>query len=130
MKQITIVARRDLDFLARVSQVLADRSINITSLDSENTEEHSIIVLTVEEYDEALVVLRDEGFNAVSEEAIVVRLKDEPGAVARISRRFAEAAIPLRSVRIIERSGGYGLVALSTERTREALELVEDIRVS
>ena len=31
---------------------------------------------------------------------------------------------------IIERSGGYGLVALSTERTREALELVEDIRVS
>ena len=130
MKQITIVARKDLDLLAKVSQVLADRRINITSLDSENTDEHSIIVLTVKDYDEALAVLRDEGFSAISEEAIVVRLKDEPGAVARVSRRFAEAAIPLRSLRIIERSGGYGLVALSTERTKEALELVEDIRVS
>ena len=85
MKQITVVARRDLDLLAKVSQVLADRGINIESLDSENTDEHSIIILMVGEYDEALAALRDEGFNAVSEEAIVVRLRDEPGAVVQMS---------------------------------------------
>ncbi len=130
MKQITVVAESDPGLLARVSEILATRGINIETLDAETVQDHGVVILTVDRYDEALVALRDAGIPAVSEDAIIIRIADEPGALARISRRFHDAGIRLRSVRIIRRSTGYGLVALSTERTERALDLVRDVLIS
>ncbi len=130
MKQITIVAESDPGLLARVSEILAAREINIETLDAETVQDHGIVILTVDRYDEALVALRDAGVDAVSEDAIIIRIADEPGALAKISLRFHEAEIRVRSVRIIRRREGYGLVALSTERTERALELVKDVLIS
>ena len=130
MRQITIVTEHSAGILARISEVLAGRGINIETLDAETIDEHGVAILTVDRYDEALAALRDAGLPAVSEDAIVIRIADEPGALARISRRFDDASIRLRSVRIIGRGKGYGLVALSTERTERALELVRDELIS
>ncbi len=130
MKQITVVAERDPGLLAQVSEILAARGINIETLDAETVQDYGVVILTVDRYDEALAALRDAGLQAVSEDAIIIRIEDEPGALARISRRFHDAEIRLRSVRIIRRNEGYGLVALSTERTEEALDLVRDVLIS
>ena len=130
MKQITIVGESDPGLLARVSEILAARGINIETLDAETVQDHGIVIFTVDRYDEALAALRDAGVHAVSEDAIVIRIADEPGALARISRRFDDAGIRLRSVRIIRRNEGWGLVALSTERTERALDLVRDVLIS
>ena len=130
MKQITIVTEHSVGLMARISEILAANDINIESLNAETILDHGVAILTVDRYDEALAVLRDEGLPAVSEDAIVVRLADEPGALAKISKRFYAANIRLRSVRIMCRSGGYGLVALSTERTERALALVKDELIS
>jgi hypothetical protein len=130
MKQITIVAETTEGLLARISEVLAVRGINIETLSADTIQEHGVVIFTVDRYDEALVALRDAGVPAVSEDVIIIRLADEPGALARISRRFHDAGIGLRSVRIIRRSEGHGLVALSTERTERALDLVRDELIS
>ncbi len=130
MKQITIVAESAPGLLAQVSEILAARGINIETLNAETVQDYGVVILTVDRYDEALAALRDAGLHAVSEDAIIIRIEDEPGALARISRRFHDAEIRLRSVRIIRRSPGSGLVALSTERTERALELVKDVLVS
>ncbi len=130
MKQITIVGESDPGLLAQVSEILAARGINIETLDAETVQDYGVVILTVDRYDEALAALRDAGLHAVSEDAIIIRIADEPGALARISRRFHDAEIRLRSVRIIRRGAGYGLVALSTERTEEALDLVRDVLIS
>ncbi|MCH7935236.1 MAG: ACT domain-containing protein [Gemmatimonadetes bacterium] len=130
MKQITIVGESDPGLLARVSEILAARGINIETLDAETVQDHGVVIFTVDRYDEALAALRDAGVHAVSEDAIVIRIADEPGALARISRRFDDAGIRLRSVRIIRRNEGWGLVALSTERTERALDLVRDVLIS
>ncbi len=130
MKQITIVAESAPGLLAQVSEILAARGINIETLHAETVQDYGVVILTVDRYDEALAALRDAGLHAVSEDAIIIRIADEPGALARISRRFHDAEIRLRSVRIIRRSSGSGLVALSTERTERALELVKDVLVS
>ncbi len=130
MKQITIVAESSPGLLTRASEILAERGINIETLDAETVQDHGVVILTVDRYDEALAALRDAGVPAVSEDAIIIRIADEPGALARISRRFHDAGIRLRSVRIIRRNAGSGLVALSTERTERALDLVKDVLIS
>ena len=107
--------------------IVCVRGINIESRDAEAVQGHGVVLLTVDRYDEALVALRDAGVPAVCEVAIIIRIADEPGALAKISRRFQDAEIRLRSVRIIRRNEGDGLVALTTDRTEEALDLVKDV---
>ncbi len=130
MKQITVVTESSPGLLAQVSEILAERGINIETLNAETVQDYGVVIFTVDRYDEALVALRDAGVPAVSEDAIIIRIADEPGALARISRRFHDAEIRLRSVRIIRRDAGHGLVALSTERTERALDLVKDVLIS
>ena len=129
MKEIVIVTKNRAGLVADISEVLAARGINIETLDAEEVHDMAVVELTVDRYDVALQALRDAGFEAITEDAIVVRLPDEPGALAKVARRFKEANIDLRSVRILGRQQGSALVALATERTDEARALVKDYLV-
>ncbi len=126
MKEIVIVTKNRAGLVADISEALATRGINIETLDAEELHDMAVVELTVDRYDVALQALRDAGFEAITEDAIVVRLPDEPGALAKVARKFKEANIDLRSVRILGRQQGSALVALATERTDEARALVKD----
>jgi len=130
MKQITIVTLNSPGLVAEVSKLLADREINIDTLDAEAAGQHAVVILTVDRYDLALATLRDAGYPAVSEDAIVIRIKDEPGALAKVAQRLRDARIDVRSLRILKRADGWGLVALSTAAREEARRLMKDILVS
>lgn len=130
MKQITIVAESRVGLVAEITAALSAFNINIDSIDGEAVAGRSVVVLTADRYDQALAVLRDAGFHAVSEDAIVIRIADEPGGLAKIAKRFADAGIDLRSIRFLSRVPGFALVAIATERTDEALELVKDVLIS
>ena len=95
-------------------------------MDAEEVEGADVVTLTVDRYNRALAALRDGGYPAVTEDALLVRIEDEPGALAKVAVRFKEADIPVRSIRIIRRRNGFGIVAISTERTEAAKELVRD----
>jgi len=126
MKEIVVVTPNRAGLLADISEVLAARNINIETIDAEEVHDTAIIELTVDRYDEALQALRDAGFHAITEDAILVKLKDEPGALARVARKFKEARIDLRSVRFIRRQQGYAFVAIATNRTQEARALIKE----
>ncbi|MDX1811299.1 MAG: ACT domain-containing protein [Gammaproteobacteria bacterium] len=131
MKQLTVITDAHKGLMAEITEALAANNINLKSLDAKSMESKAIIILVVDNYDLAIQVLNKlEGAQVISEDAILIRLKDEPGAVAKIARRFTDADIDLRSIRILQREGDYGLVAISTERTDDALQLVKDVLVS
>ena len=126
MKQITIVTESRRGLTADIATLLADADINIETLDAEDVEGADVVTLSVDHYNLALTVLRDAGYSAVTEDALLVRLKDEPGALAKVAVKFKEADIAVRSIRIIRRRNGLGIVAISTERTEAAKALVRD----
>lgn len=112
MKQIVVLTEDHPGVLADLSACLAARAINIEELSGDALETSGVVRLTVDRYDEALVALRDAGFQAVSEDALVLRLPDEPGALARAMARFKQENVNVRSMRILRRDGGQTLVAL------------------
>ncbi len=126
MKQITIVTESRRGLTADIAGLLAEEGINIETLDAEEGEGADVVTLTVDRYNRALAALRDGGYPAVTEDAMLVRIEDEPGALAKVAVRFKEADIPVRSIRIIRRRNGFGIVAISTERTEAAKELVRE----
>lgn len=127
MKEISVIVDNHAGMLADLSEALAERNINIESIDGEAAESRGIIRLTVDKYDEALSALRDSGFQAISEDALLIRLKDESGALARAAARFKDAGINIRSLRILRREGGFALVTLVTENNDAARELIGDV---
>jgi len=126
MREIVIITQNRAGLVADISDALAARGVNIESLDAEDAHDLAVVSLTVDRYDEALGALRDAGFDAVTEDALVIRLPDEPGALAKVARRFKDADVDLRSLRIIQRQQGFALVALAAERTEQARALVKD----
>lgn len=129
VKQIIIPTKKRLGELATVTGILADHSININSLDAQEEDDHGFILITVDRYDEALTCLRAAGYQPVTEDAIVIQVTDEPGALAKVANRFSEAHINVRSLHIIRRNKNVIHVSLVSDDNQAASEVVKDLLV-
>ncbi len=130
MKQITIITPSDRPgTLADIAERLAARNVNIIEIDATDDHVHGVILLQAEPYDEALRALAEGGYHAVSEELLVIRIKDEPGALAKVAARFREPKININAMRIIRRDGGWASVILTTSDNERARALLSDCLV-
>ncbi len=127
MKQLTIITEDRPGLLSEIASALAEAGINIEDVDAEAAGPTSSISISVDRYDEALRLLSARGWRVYAENTIVVEVPDEPGALARVARRFSDARVNLRSVRFVRRRKGKALVALCTPEESRALELVRDL---
>jgi histidine decarboxylase len=130
MTQISVVGEARANVIPELIEALGSAGVNIETLDSQTIGPTVVAILTVDRYDDAVRTLAQAGFHAVTEDALLVRLEDKPGALAEVARRFHAASVPLHSVRIVRRGEGWGVVALGTPRTEEALALVGDALIS
>ena len=130
MKQITVISDNRVGLIADISRVLSERGINIETIDASDCGTHATVILTTDNYDEALKALKDASFTAISEDAFVIQLKNEPGSLAKISERFKDTNIDIRSIHIIKRVGDYSLVALVTEKSEQVRQLLKDVLVT
>lgn len=127
MKQITVLTRQDPDELARVASLLGDAGVNIEQINAERLESSGIIVLTVDHYDSALRALRDHGLRAITQDALVIRIEDRPGALAVIAKRLRDAGLDLRSMHLLNRRDGYSLASLVATDQARASQVLADI---
>jgi hypothetical protein len=127
MKQITVLVRNEIGVAAQITSILADRGVNIEEFDVEGMEDRGMVVLTVDNYDEALRALRDHGFKAITQDTLLVRLVDRPGALAVIAVRLKDAGLDLRSMHIVSRGAGVTLASLVTSDQARAAEVLRDV---
>ena len=130
MKQITIVTPAQAGLMADISDHLGHAGINIESLEAFVVRDWDIVQLTVNDYDQALLVLRDAGYDAITEDAVVINVKDQPGALAQVTRRLHDGGVGMRSMRILHRQAGEAMVAISMDRNSEAMQLIDDLLVN
>ncbi len=129
MKQIAVVSHENLDITPELTGALGEAGINIETLDIEHVDDSFVVTFTVDRYDEALQVLQQAGFDAVTEDALLIRVVDEPGSLARIALRFREADVQIRSLRLVRHGNGHAIVAVSVDRTQLAQELLRDVLI-
>ena len=129
MKEITIITSNREGLLAEITEVLERAKVNIEAIDGSDVGGIARVDMIVSDYDIALEALQAAGMSPVTEDAVVIRLRDEPGALATVARRFADAKINLRSILSLHRSEGWTFVALGVDRTPQVMELIADIVV-
>jgi len=130
MKQIVIPVPNRPGVVADVSEALGAAGVNIEEMDAEGAVDNGVIILMVDHYDLALRALQEAGFQAITEDALVLKLHNEPGSLAKVARRLEAAAINIRSLRIAKHLGEFTLVTLVADRQEEARALLQDCLVS
>lgn len=130
MKQITVISRRNPDASVVVAEVLGQAGVNIDTIDVETVDETTLVVLTVDRYDDALCALQRAELEALTEDVILVVVEDRPGSAAAIGKRLLDAGIHLRSLRILRRQNDRAIVGVAVDRTDRAMELLKDVLVS
>ena len=121
MDRIIVMAKSEVGVIADITAALAEASVNILTINTENTGETGLVILTTEDNDKALSALTASGFRAVIDDVLVIRLRDEPGALAKVAERFKNAGVNIQSLHILDRHGDYATVALAVD-DREAAE--------
>jgi hypothetical protein len=115
MKRITVIAEDRKGLIAELSELLADDGINILSINAQSVGTSAYVRLRVTAYDQALALLRDAGYQAVSDDVLVLRIPDQPGSLARIARQLADNDLDIRGLTMVQRTEDYCIVAVATD---------------
>ena len=120
MQRITVVVQNRPGLLAEITELLAATGLSISSIVADSVGTQGILHLEVEQADEALAVLTSAGYNAVSEDVLLARIEDRPGALAQLSRRLMEAQLDIRGLNMVQRNDGWAVVAIATNDNARA----------
>jgi hypothetical protein len=116
MNRIIVMVDNQVGIIADIARALSEAGINVESINTETAGDQGAVILTTDNYDHALYVLNQAGFKAVSDDdALVVRLPDEPGALAKVADSLKQAGVNIQSMHILNRQQGYAMVALTTD---------------
>ena len=91
--------------LARVCDALAKADINIHALATSDTIDHSVVRMVVSDPTKALMLLGEAGVLALETEVLMIETANEPGVLAKIAERLADADVNIEYVYL---AGGRG----------------------
>jgi hypothetical protein len=120
LQRITVVVHNRPGLLAEITELLASKNLSITSIVAESHGADGVLHLGAERVDEALAVLTAAGYHAVTEDVLLARVQDRPGALAQLSRRLMEAQLDIRGLNMVQRNDGWAVVAIATSDNARA----------
>jgi hypothetical protein len=129
MKQLTVLVPNQPGQLAKIAEILAGQAVNIEDFDVESHGADGLISLTVDKYDEALRALSAAGYRAVTQDTLLIRLEDRPGALATVAARLKEAGLDLRSMHIIRRTENVSIASLVANDNVKAAAVLKDVLI-
>ncbi|TQV75012.1 ACT domain-containing protein [Aliikangiella marina] len=124
MQNLTIVAKDYTGLLADITELLSQAQLNIQNIGAQKVETTALIKLQSCDAEKAYQLLTDAGYHVVSRAGILVRVLDESGALAKISRTLAEASIDIRGINIVEHHDGFVIVSISCSDSDKARDVL------
>ena len=130
MKMITIIEANRPGLLAEITTLLEQAGVNLESIDGDAAGEQAVIRLHGEPHEVCRDTLREAGFKVLSAEHLLVRIEDQPGGLADLSRRLANEEIEILGVHIVDKDGERAIVALETDNPFRAGQLLQDLVIT
>ena len=123
--RIIVIAPHGPESLVRVTEALGEAAINIETIDGRLIGELDVITLRTSDDDAALLALLKAGLRAITSDAVVFHLPDQPGALAVVARLFSRHRISVRTIHIVRRLAGHAIVAVTTDDDDRARTLLD-----
>jgi len=130
MKLLTIVSDNTRNPIAEVTELLAKHEIDIRDIDFSQMGVDSCLSLAVSDYDKGLELLMDAGYQVISNDIVLIRAEDRPGALAEIAKKLGDQGVAIRSLTLVNSSANVTLVAVATSDNKKVRELYADQAVN
>ena len=114
--------------LARVCEALAKAEINIHALATSDTIDHTVLRMVVSDPTKALMLLGEAGVLALETEVLIIETASEPGVLAKIAERLAEAEVNIEYAYLAGGRGvEKGLIVLRPSDVEKAQSALRDL---
>jgi hypothetical protein len=122
--QIVLTLQSRPGVLAKLSRTLADAGVNILALSAAESAGRGKIRLLASNPVKARQALRRAGYRFVEEVAFAVRLRNKPGALARVVEKLARGRVNIRSTYATTAGPGGASVVITVSNAAKARRLI------
>jgi hypothetical protein len=127
VKQISVFLENEAGRLADVTRSLGRNAINIRALSIADTSDFGILRLIVDKPEEAVSVLKDQGFMVSETEVIAVDIPDRPGGLADVLEILGREGINIEYLyAFIGSVSEKALVIFRVENCEEAMKILRE----
>lgn len=127
MKQVTVMTQNKPGELAKITEILARKGINLAGLSQEVAADTAIIRLITKDYEKAAALLKGANYTVTLSDALVVALEDKPGQIEKIAQKLAMNKISVENIYHLHNRGNKVLVALKVDKYSEAKKVLQPL---
>jgi hypothetical protein len=125
MKELTVFAEDRVGLLAKISNKLSEKKINIDYLSGESLGGTAVLHIIVRDGEKVKRILEEAGFLTALSDVLVLKLKDRPGEMGTVAAILAFKGVNIRSVYSLEKKGNEGIFAFKVDDIKRAKEAVK-----
>ena len=118
--EIMVLIDNRVGALAQVCERLGGAGVNIDSISAYGDGERGIIRLVTEDEKSALSVLHGPGIEVFQSELVIAKINDQPGELAKITRRLAQHQVNIESMYLLSKARGIMEFAIKTDEPEKA----------
>jgi hypothetical protein len=126
MKQMTIITEDRVGVIADISYILGKAKINIEAISAEVYGGKGVINLMVKDEEKATQLLTANGYKVLESELLVIKLKDEPGELSKVTSLLKKAKVNIKNLYLLAKGEGIVIDALSVDKPKKAKKLLKD----
>lgn len=126
MKQLTVFIENREGRIEKVTDILGKSNINIVCLSLADTSEYGMLRMIVSEPDRAKQVLKDADFSARLTEVLAVRLEQNYGMLAKLTKSMSQKDINIEYMYTLNCSKEAGAIIIKCTDKEKALEAVKE----
>ena len=125
IKQISIFMENTTGRLADVTALLAQAGINLRAISIADTTDFGILRMVADQPDEAVKLLKEQGFTARETDVIAVEVPDQPGALATIMALFRDEGVNIEYLYAsLEHSADKAVIVLKVDNAKGGLAML------
>ncbi|HNX81175.1 MAG TPA: ACT domain-containing protein [Candidatus Omnitrophota bacterium] len=130
INQISIFVENRKGRLYQVCKLLGDNAINIRALNVAETQDFGVLRMVVDKPQEALNLLKENGFTASFSEIVAVEVEDKPGGLANILKVLNDSNVNIEYMyAFVEKKLDKALLVFRFENIDKALETLTKAKV-
>lgn len=125
MKEFKIQVKHKPGELAKVTETLASRAVNIKAIASEALGEDAFLRVVTNDVNTTIKALNESGTKYVQSDILTISLIDRPGELAKVAKKLGKAKINIESVYILGQREGRTEVALVVDDMKKAGKILK-----
>ena len=126
MKQVTIVADDKVGLLADISYILGKAKVNIESVNADVVGRKAIVSLSLSDEMKGKSVLEASGYSVGELNSVVIKLKDKPGELNKLTSALSKDGVNIKSVHMLSKGGDNTVVSLVVDKPKRAASLLKE----